>query len=196
MVGGELGFQQQHFESLDSKAGIILGFAATGVALTAGVATDTLAASVLLSIATLAAASAVLVSLGSLWPRKFQVLDVGRVRDDALDRFPDSLTRVAILDTRVQMIDANRRLLQQKARRMKTGASLLMAAIVLISAATMVERWEDTRMDENGHDTDGSQTTTSGQPSSESDPMPSEARPDWITYVEKGADPPREPNQG
>jgi hypothetical protein len=52
-----------------------------------------------------------------------------------------------------------------------------------------VARWEDKRMDDHGHDTDGAHwCTTSTQPAPESSLMPSEARPEWITHVEKGTD--------
>lgn len=188
LVGAELQFQQQHFESLDAKAGIVLGFAAAVVALSAGVTTATAVAETLYAVATMAAGLASLVSIAAFWPRKFEVLDVQRARDDALGRLPDALTRVAVLDTRVRIIDANRRLLFQKARRLKLAATSLVVAVVLIGAGSMVERLEGERMSDEHEHSDTPQPSEEGQ-SSGSEPMPSHARPEWITYVEKGTDP-------
>jgi hypothetical protein len=142
----ELGFQQQHFESLDAKAGIVLGFAAAVVALSADATAGAFVTALLHTVATSAAGLASLVSIASFWPRKFRTLDVKQVRDDTLGRLPDSLTRVAILDTRVRIIEANRTLLEQKARRLKTGATLLVTAVILIGAGSMVERLEGEAM--------------------------------------------------
>ncbi|MDX1621518.1 MAG: hypothetical protein R3320_11035 [Nitriliruptorales bacterium] len=138
LVESELDFQQRHFESLDTKAGIVLGFSAALVAL----AVDSSS-----SIRGVGSSSQLQRSQGTcrlcphspaFWPRGFEVLDVAKVRDDSLGRLPDSLTRVAILDTYVQTLDSNRDLRMAKATRLKAGLVLLFLAVILLGAATVV----------------------------------------------------------
>lgn len=117
----ELQRQMDHFDALDSKAGLVLAFAAVLVGLTPPVhafARGTGAA--------LAAAAAVLALL-AMWPRRLEVLDLYTVRKEALDR-PALQTRRLLLETRVAAWQRNQALLRVKAGRLRVGFALVVIA--------------------------------------------------------------------
>ena len=141
VVAGELEFQQSHFDSLDTKAGIVLGLAEAIVALSAdAVGTAATWPQVLATIAVVIGSLAAVTGLYSFWPRRFKVLDVEQVRDDALGLMTDATLRVALLDTRISAINANRGLLRRKAQRLKLSLSLLVTTVVLLGVAILIDR--------------------------------------------------------
>lgn len=96
--------QLRHFESLDTKAGIVLGFAGVLVALGD-------AAEAELGVAALiAGASAALFALLAFVPRTYPVLELRRARDRYLQSDP-RFTRLHVIDTRIAIVEEASRLL-------------------------------------------------------------------------------------
>ncbi|MGH2556835.1 MAG: hypothetical protein ACRDHO_14115 [Actinomycetota bacterium] len=117
--------QLRHFEGLDSKLGILLGFSGALVALAP---TNGL----VIGLGRLVAAVAGLVSLWAFWPRKFAVMDPYVLRQKYLPAEPE-FTQLKILDTHVAMLQATAIILQRKARRLKWAMSVLAVAILLVA---------------------------------------------------------------
>lgn len=129
LVQGERDKQLAHFDALDNKAGIVLGF--SGLLIT--LAPDVGAPFRLIGVvaATVAAAFA----LAAFWPRNFPVLEPSPLR--AYLRAEDAFTRLTVHDTLEDFVNEGSRILQQKGRRLgyalwalTTGAASLAAGIV------------------------------------------------------------------
>lgn len=95
-VKSELEQQLRHFEGLDTKAGIVLGFAGVLVALSGKV--EPLVGRVGLGLAALAA----LLAVWAFFPRTFPVLDLSQLRERYLTAEPE-FTALHLLDTRLEM---------------------------------------------------------------------------------------------
>ncbi len=121
--------QIRHFEGLDSKAGIVLGFAGVVVAIANGISFLSL----------IGAGFAVLAALLALWafiPRNYPILDLYKLRERYL-RAEADFTRLHLLDTQIEMSREASRLLERKARRLKVAVASLAAAAVFITAAML-----------------------------------------------------------
>jgi len=121
----ERGAQLQHFDGLDAKAGILLGFSGAIVALAPADAP-------LLGLGRVAAVPAGLASLWAFWPRQFDTLDLYTLRQKYLSaelRF----TKLTVLDTQVAIIESAAAFLNGKAKRVKLAMALLAVAVVLIA---------------------------------------------------------------
>ncbi len=121
--------QLSHFDSLDSKAGLVLGFAGVLIALGNGTS------SLLGVLAVAGAAMAALAAVASFWPRGFPSIDATRLGDYATSEL--AFTQLTLLDTLEVMLNDTRSVLEIKSRRLKfalvsltSGAGL--AAIDLI----------------------------------------------------------------
>jgi hypothetical protein len=117
--------QLRHFEGLDAKAGILLGFSGAVVALAP---TDDL----VLAAGRLAAVLSGQLSLLAFWPRKFEVLDLFVLRQKYLAAEP-RFTKLALVDTEIAMIRSRRDLLDLKARRLKLAMAALALAVLLVA---------------------------------------------------------------
>lgn len=117
-----------HFEALDAKAGVVLGFAAAIVALspdrTGAFATTGRAFAVLSGLAALA----------SFWPRRFWLTDLRTLREKYLTA-EAPFTRLNILDAAVAESMQVRSVLIQKARLLKASMVSLAAAVLCIATA-------------------------------------------------------------
>ena len=121
--------QLRHFDGLDNKAGIVLGFAGVLVAIADG--------SQLLTIAGRSVAvGAALLSLWAFLPRKYPVLDTRKLRDKYLRANP-GFTTLHLLDTQVMMEERASALLDRKAFRLKLAVGLLAVAILLVAAGML-----------------------------------------------------------
>ncbi|MCA1831775.1 MAG: hypothetical protein ABR548_14460 [Actinomycetota bacterium] len=127
-VAAERERQARHFEALDSKAGIIIGFAGILVALPAAAGAVTAAGRMV----------AILAAGWSGWaylPRKLPVSDTLRLRDyvtaDA------DFTKLHVLDTDVRMTVLTGALLRNKARRVIIAMGHLAAAVALIGGGIL-----------------------------------------------------------
>jgi len=120
----ERGAQLQHFDGLDAKAGILLGFSGAIVALAPADAP-------LLGLGRVAVLAG-LASLWAFWPRQFDTLDLYTLRQKYLSaelRF----TKLTVLDTQVAIIESAAAFLNGKAKRVKLAMALLAVAVVLIA---------------------------------------------------------------
>jgi hypothetical protein len=124
-----------HAESLDTKAGVVLGFAGVLVGLGAtaqAFVSATLAFQVGLGVAVLAALSAAFAFL----PRKYPVVEVLPLR--AFLTAPEAETRLTLLDVQIDMVIKAARLVKLKGRLIKVAVGLLAVAAALIVAGTLV----------------------------------------------------------
>lgn len=123
-VQRELEMQLQHFEAIDSKAGLLLGFSGALVAL-AGTSS-----SLPIQVLRAFAACAALCSLAAFWPRGFAATRVKTLRDKYLQADANFTSR-ALIDTHIQMVQEISEALQTKGRWLK-------AAIMFVALATVV----------------------------------------------------------
>jgi hypothetical protein len=115
--------QLSHFDSLDTKSGLVLGFAGVLIALGNGAGTFAGTGS------TVFAAIAALAAVASFWPRRFPSVDPTRLGEYALSEL--SFTHLTILDTFELMLLETAQRLDTKARRLKLALLGLSAAAVL-----------------------------------------------------------------
>jgi hypothetical protein len=118
------------FQSLDTKAGIVLAFAGVLVTLSGGVR------SVLTDLGRVAAALSGLLALLTFLPRRPPRVDVARIRDAHL-RSEESFTRLHVLDTRLALLDRGAAILKSKARRLGYGFAALTVAVVLLAGGML-----------------------------------------------------------
>lgn len=131
-VRDQLASQLSHFESLDAKAGVLLGFAGLFVALAPG------SDSTWIDVARFAGVVSAVLALLAFLPRNYPVLDLLRLRQRYLSAEPD-FTRLTLLDTHIQMLEQARRLIEQKASRLKIAIGALLLAIALAFIGLLVE---------------------------------------------------------
>lgn len=118
--------QLAHFDSLDTKAGLVLGFA--GVLIALGNRSGTLAG---IGSTTLAALAAI-ASVASFWPRGFASIDPTRLGDYAGAEL--AFTQLTVLDTLELMLVETMVRLEMKARRLKWALMSLTAGAVLAAS--------------------------------------------------------------
>lgn len=115
--------QLSHFDSLDTKAGLVLGFA--GVLIAVAQETDSIFG--VLSI--VAAAAAAVAAVAAFWPRDYPTLDPSRLGDYAVSELV--FTQLTVLDTMEVMIEQTHSVLAVKARRLKVALSSLLIGAIL-----------------------------------------------------------------
>lgn len=115
--------QLAHFDSLDTKAGLVLGFAGVLIALGNGSGSPSGVGSTIL------AAMAALASVASFWPRNFPSIDPTRLGDYAVSEL--AFTQLTVLDTLEVMLVETAEKLELKARRLKWALVNLTAGAVL-----------------------------------------------------------------
>lgn len=123
-VRDQLAAQRTHFEALDAKAGVLLGFAGLLVALAPAHATPWGEAARLAGLVSAAS------SLLAFSPRDYPLVDLREFRTAYLTAAPE-FTRLALLDTHLLMVEAASVLNDRKSRRLRTSIATLMAAMIL-----------------------------------------------------------------
>ncbi len=118
--------QLSHFDAVDTKAGVVLGFAGVIAALATNAPSWLRVSSLLASIV---AAS---LALAAFWPRRLPTVQPGVLRDYIMAE--DRITRLVLVDTYLVMLDEARALIGDKSRRLKLamvflGLAALVAAI-------------------------------------------------------------------
>lgn len=127
-VDRQLDVQLRHFEGIDTKAGVVLGFSAAFVALTASAVSD------LVRAGTILAGIAALLALGAFWPRKYPVIDLLKFRDRYLNaELP--FAAIHLLDTKIRMEQEARNAVHNKARRLEASIVFLLAAVSVAIAS-------------------------------------------------------------
>lgn len=122
LVQAERDKQRAHFDGLDTKAGVVLGFAGVLVTLAPDVSLPFLVPGLG------AAAGAAGFALGSFWPRAYPVVEARPLRK----YLPAELafTRLRVLDTLIQMTQEVEGVLADKGRRLRTALIALALAAV------------------------------------------------------------------
>jgi hypothetical protein len=123
--------QLSHFDSLDTKAGLVLGFSGVLIALGNDAASFLGIASIL--VAALAAGWAV----AAFWPRGFPSIDPTRLGEYAVSDL--AFTQLTVVDTLELMVIETGSLLEMKSRRLKWALTTLSAA-ALLAAADLIQR--------------------------------------------------------
>jgi len=126
-VKSERQMQLTHFDSLDSKAGIVLGFAGAIVALTPG------GRQLLVDLGRVAAVVSGMLALWSFWPRRYWHVDLRALRDLYLAAEP-GFARLRLIDTQIGMAESVRATVTSKALRLKLSMLALAVATVLTAA--------------------------------------------------------------
>jgi hypothetical protein len=135
-VASERETMNTHAESLDTKAGVVLGFAGVLVGLGA---TAQLAVSerLLVQIGLGMAVVAALLAAWGFLPRGYPVLEVYRLRQRYLTAL-ESETRLHLLDTQIEMVQEAADLVRRKGRRIRLSVGCLASAAGLVVAGTLV----------------------------------------------------------
>lgn len=118
--------QMAHFDALDAKAGVLLGFSGVLVALGLQVQSPVTLVGVV------CAALATLFSVSVYWPRKLAKLQAAVLREKYLTEDP-SFTKLRLLDTGIEMWLQTTLVLHKKALRIKTSSGLLATAICVLA---------------------------------------------------------------
>jgi hypothetical protein len=123
--------QLQHFDALDAKAAVILGFAGILIALATGHGFLSL-------VGRLVAAWSGLMALFAFWPRGYPATNLRRLREKYLAAEED-FTRLHLLDTQIGMAETMAALLLSKARWLKAAMTSLAVAAAVIAVGPTVE---------------------------------------------------------
>jgi hypothetical protein len=141
-VAAERETMNAHAESLDGKAGVVLGFAGVlvGLGATAQVAVS---GGVIFRIGLTVAVVAALLAAWAFLPRRYPVLEVERLRQ-ALLTASEAETRLELLDTQVVMVNEAATLVRQKGWRVRAAVGCLAVAAALVVAGILTSvggRW-------------------------------------------------------
>jgi len=123
-----------HGESLDAKAGVVLGFAGVLVGLGA-TAQSSVSAQLCFQIGLGVAVAAALSAALSFMPRAYPVMEVLPLRE--LLTAPESETLLELLDVQIAMVREVADLVKRKGRRVQLAVALLTIAAVLVVCATL-----------------------------------------------------------
>ncbi len=134
-VAAERSIMNGHAESLDTKAGVVLGFAGVLVVLGATAQPDAVN-SITFRVGLGFAVAAGLLAVWAFMPRKYPVLEVGPLRQRYLTA-PEIDTRLMLLDTQVQMVQKVAELVIHKGRRLRWALCSLATAVTLLVAGTL-----------------------------------------------------------
>jgi hypothetical protein len=129
VVRDERAAQLTHFDALDTKAGVILGFAGALIALSPS------GRSLLVGAGKLSALASAYFAISTFWPRRFWNLDVLAVRDDYLAVDP-RFAEVRVLDTMIAIAKRNDETLARRGRQLKAAMAGLGLAALLVGLGT------------------------------------------------------------
>jgi hypothetical protein len=135
-VASERETMREHAESLDAKAGVVLGFAGILVGLGATAQSD-ISHDVAFRIGLCAGVLAALLAAWAVVPRRYPVLEALRLRNMYLTA-AEAETRLDLLDTQIDMIEQTAVLLKSKGYRLSAAVACLAAAAALIVIGTLV----------------------------------------------------------
>ena len=129
-VAAERETMNAHAESLDGKAGVVLGFAGVlvGLGATAQVA---VAGKVVFEVGLAVAVVAAVLAAWAFLPRRYPVLEVERLRQANLTA-SEAETRLELLDTQIEMVKEAAALVRQKGWRVRAAVGCLAVAAALV----------------------------------------------------------------
>lgn len=125
-----------HAESLDAKAGIVLGF--TGVLVGLGATAQAMIAeNVIFQVGLGVGVAAAVLAAWAFLPRKYPVLEVLPLRDTYLTA-PEAETQLDLLDTQIDMVSQAADLVKRKGLRvgLSIGCLAIAAALVVVGTLT------------------------------------------------------------
>lgn len=134
-VATERNAMNSHGESLDNKAGVVLGFAGVLVGL-GGVASAAVSTAPPFQVGLVIAVVSAILAAWAFLPRGYPVLEVERLRQSNLTA-PLEETRLELLDTQIVMIRETAALLQQKGWRIRASVGCLAVAAALLVAGIL-----------------------------------------------------------
>lgn len=123
-VRAERSSQLQHFDSLDTKAGIVLGFAGALVALAPDRAT------LFVQVGRAVAVLSGFLALWTVWPRRYWSTNLRSLRDKYLAA-EAAFTALQLLDTQIDMAERMAGILHGKASHLRRAMVALAAAVLL-----------------------------------------------------------------
>ena len=134
-VAAERETMNAHAESLDGKAGVVLGFAGVlvGLGATAQVAVS---GGVIFQIGLAVAVVAAVLAAWAFLPRRYPVLEVERLRQANLTA-SEAETRLELLDTQIEMVKEAATLVRQKGWRVRAAVGRLAIAAALVVTGTL-----------------------------------------------------------
>jgi hypothetical protein len=125
-----------HAESLDGKAGVVLGFA--GVLVGLGATSQIVVSSgIIFQIGLAVAVVAAILAAWAFLPRRYPVLEVERLRQANLTA-SEAETRLELLDTQIVMVKEAATLVRQKGWRVRAAVGGLAIAAALVVAGTVI----------------------------------------------------------
>jgi len=129
-VAAERVTMNTHAESLDGKAGVVLGFAGVlvGLGATAQVAVS---GRVIFQVGLAVAVVAAVLAAWAFLPRRYPVLEVERLRQANLTA-SEAETRLELLDTQIEMVKEAATLVRQKGWRVRAAVGCLAIAAALV----------------------------------------------------------------
>lgn len=130
LVQAERDKQLAHFDALDGKAGIVLGFSGLLITLAPE------ASAVFRVGGVIAAAVSAALALWAFWPRQFPVLEPSPLR--VYLRAQEAFTQLTVLDTLEDFINEGSVVLQGKGRRLRWALIALVIAAGLFAAGIVV----------------------------------------------------------
>jgi hypothetical protein len=133
-IASERATMNAHAESLDTKAGVVLGFAGILVGLGATAVTAVSGKLIFQIGLGFGAAAAILAALAFL-PRKYPVLQVIRLRDDLTA--PEDETKLELLDTQIEIVRQAADLVKLKGRLVRGSVVCLAVAAMLVVAGIL-----------------------------------------------------------
>jgi hypothetical protein len=113
-----------HFDALDTKAGVIVGFA--GVLVTIQRGTGWIAI-----LGALVGVGAAFTGLAAFWPGRFPTLEPSHLRSYLTSE--ERITTLALVDTYLDLLEAGRDLIRTKALRLKVAVILLAVSAAIVA---------------------------------------------------------------
>ncbi len=135
-VTSERTTMNQHAESLDTKAGVVLGFAGILVGLST-TAQAIVSGNWFFRSGLVVAVVAVLLATWAFFPRKYPVLEVLELRERYL-MAPETKTQLYLLDTEIEMVRQAAQLVRHKGRRVSASIGCLAIAVALIVTGILI----------------------------------------------------------
>ncbi len=130
-VRSEREAQLRHFDALDTKAGVILGFAGALVALAPS-------GNLIVEGGRAFSLASGLLALWTFWPRSYPVLELRSLRELYLSAEPE-FTELHLLDAQVRMAEKGAISLSRKAWRLRYGMTALAIGAVLTAVGLGVD---------------------------------------------------------
>jgi hypothetical protein len=128
-VEAERMVQLAHFDAVETKAGVVLGFPGAIVALSLR------SSGILATVGRWAGVTSGLLALASFWPRKYWRADLRTLRDAYLAAEP-VFTSLRLLDSQIVMVEQTHLTLARKVQFLK-AAMVLLATAVFLSALSL-----------------------------------------------------------